>query len=51
MVKLYLSPDGEEWLAGGIHEHDLTLTPRAVVIDSEHQASLGIKNGKAITVE
>lgn len=47
----YLSPDGEQRLAGGVHENDLIPTPRRVVFNSKHQISRCVEHREPIPIE
>ncbi|MFS7976448.1 hypothetical protein Hanom_Chr10g00892571 [Helianthus anomalus] len=47
----YLSADGEERAAGGIHENNLRLVTSGVIIDSKNKISFGIEDGKSIAIE
>lgn len=47
----YLSPNGKERFAGGVHEEDPRLATRGVVVDPEHQVPLRIEHREPVPVE
>ena len=47
----YLAADGEERLAGGVHEDDLALISGDVIIDAKDEIALGVVDSEAIAVE
>lgn len=52
-VKNYLSADGEEAAAGGVHEDEFALVAGVglVRVDSEDELALGVVDGEAVTGE
>ena len=48
---IYLSPDGKKRLAGGVHEDDLPLASRRVVIDSEDEVAFRVEDREPVPVE
>lgn len=48
---IYLSADGVERVAGGIHENNLGLVSVGVVVDSKDEVSSGVEDGESIATE
>lgn len=51
MRRRYLTADGEEGTAGGIHENDLAFTEFHVVIHSENQITFAVEHRETVTVK
>lgn len=47
----YLSPDGEERLAGGVHEDYLAPVAGHVIVDPEDEVALAVKHGEPVAAE
>lgn len=50
-VGTYLAADGEEGVAGGVHEEEVGLGGGHVVVDAVDEVAGGIEDGEAVAVE
>lgn len=50
-INRYLSSEGEEALAGGVHEDDLVVGITAVGVDPEDELAFGVVGGEAVAGE
>lgn len=48
---IYLSVQGEENIASGVHEEDLPAASLLIIIDSKSEFAFGVEHGAAIPME